>query len=323
MPSASTSMSISVVICTKDRPELLDGCLRALRQQRHESYEIVVVDNGSSDDATRLVAERHGARTVREDRVGLDNARNRGAEEAAHEIVAYVDDDVRVEAEWLSALGRAFEDPSVDAVTGLVLPLELETPAQRIFEAYGDGMSKGPEAGTYRGADLSAEALIAVQHIGVGANMAVRKGALMDVDGFDPALDVGTPAGGAGDLDLFHRLLAAGKTIRYEPSAVVRHRHRREMGDLTRQLYDNGRSFGVYLIKLLRDGTVPRTAVAHYAVTTWLPWLVGRLVPSVLGRHPLPPLLIWAELRGAVVSPFAFVSTYRLFRRPGGASALS
>lgn len=318
----SDSTSISVVICTKDRPELLDGCLEALRRLRYPSYEIVVVDNGSRDDTTRLVAERHGARPLREDRVGLDNARNRGAEEAAHEVVAYVDDDVRVDAEWLSALGRAFEDPTVDAVTGLVLPLELETPAQRLFEAYGDGMSKGLEAVTFRGADLSAEALIAVQHVGVGANMAVRKGALTDVGGFDPSLDLGTPAGGAGDLDLFHRLLAAGKTIRYEPSAVARHKHRREMGDLRRQLYDNGRSFGVYLIKLLRDRTVPRTAVAHYVVTTWLPWLVGRLVPSLLGRHPLPPRLIWAEVRGALVAPFAFASTYHRSRVLGGTPPL-
>jgi glycosyltransferase involved in cell wall biosynthesis len=278
---------------------------------RYPRYEIVVVDNASRDDRTITTAQRHGARTVREDRIGLDNARNRGIAEARHDLIAYVDDDVQVDPEWLAALAGAFEDPEVDAVTGLVLPVEQETRAQRLFEAYGNGMSKGLEARTFRRAELTNDDLIAVQHIGVGANMAARRSALKAVGGFDPTLDVGTPSGGGGDLDMFHRLLVAGKTIRYEPSVLVRHRHRREMHELTRQLYDNGRAYGVYLLKLVRERTVPRLSVARYATWTWGRWLVGRTVLGIFGLHRLPVRLLWAELRGALASPGAFLSTHR------------
>jgi glycosyltransferase involved in cell wall biosynthesis len=277
----------------------------------------LVVDNCSRDDRTKSIAERHGARAVREDRTGLNNARNRGVAEARHDVVAFVDDDVRVEPAWLVALARAFNDPSVDAVTGLVLPLELETRAQRLFEAYGDGMSKGTEAKVFHRANLEARELIAVQHVGVGANMAVRRSALSEVGGFDPCLDLGTPSGGAGDLDMFHRLLVAGKMIRYEPGAVVRHRHRKHMEELEAQIRANGRSFGVYLLKLLlEERTVPRHAVALYALSTWVPWLLGRLSIGLLGRHRLPAHLLWAEVRGALSAPAAFVATRRAWRSP-------
>lgn len=300
---------VSVVVCTKDRPEQLDECLAVLTRVAYPEYEVLVVDNGSRDERGRAIAERHGARALREARPGLNSARNRGVAEARHEVLAFIDDDVRVEPGWLRALGRAFVDPTVDAVTGLVLPLELETRAQRLFEAYGAGMSKGSVAKVFHRADLEVRELIAVQHVGVGANMAAKRSALIEVGGFDTTLGLGTPSDGAGDLDMFHRLLAAGKTIRYEPGAVVRHRHRKDMGELEAQIRANGRSFGVYLLKLLEKGTVPRHAVVLYALSSWAPWLLGRLSLGLLGRHRLPAGLLWAEVRGALSSPAAFRST--------------
>lgn len=320
MCGSDPSPPVTVVVCTKDRPERLDECLATLARVEYGEYEMVVVDNGSRDDRPSAIAERHGARIVREDRAGLNNARNRGVAESRHEVVAFVDDDVKVEAGWLAALGRAFVDQAVDAVTGLVLPLELETRSQRLFEAYGSGMSKGAEARVFRRADLEVSELIAVQHVGVGANMAARKSVLIEVGGFDGALGLGTAAGGAGDLDMFHRLLASGRTIRYEPGAVVRHLHRRHMVELEAQIRANGRSFGVYLLKLLEERTVPRHAVVSYAFTTWAPWLLGRLALGLVGRHRLPASLLWAEVRGALSSPAAFRSTKRSPGRPPSVS---
>ena len=153
--------------------------------------------------------------------------------------------------------------------------------------------------------------MIAVQHLGVGANMAFRRRLLEEVGGFDTTLDVGTPSRGAGDLEMFHRVLSAGATIRYEPTALVWHQHRRDMTALRRQLYDNGRAFGVYLLTLLWRGTVPRLVTVNYAVRIWGRWLLARLVRRLLGREPLPASLLLAELWGAVHAPWAYLSTHR------------
>jgi len=308
---------ISVVVCTRDRPESLGRCLEALGRLDYPDYEVVVVDNASRDATTREVVEGTGLRYVREDRPGLDWARNRGAAEARHGIIAYTDDDVQVDRSWLCGIAEAFGDPQVAAVTGLVLPAELETEAQLLFERYG-GMGKGFKPRLFRRQELGETALVAAHNCGVGANMAFRRSTLHQVGGFDTALDVGTPSCGGGDLDMFHRVLAAGLALYYEPSAMVWHQHRRDRAGLRRQLYCNGRSFGVYLGKIWRDQTVPRPTVARYAAH-WVGGYLGRrLLDRARGRLDFPLDLVWAEFWGMTHAPAAFWTTFRrdaAFRR--------
>lgn len=302
---------ISVVVCTRDRPNSLRQCLASLGRLRYPAMEIIVVDNASTSDDTRRITVESGARYLREDRPGLDWARNRGWLEARHDIVAYIDDDAQADPYWLSGINLGFTGPAVAAVTGLILPAELHTRAQQIFEAYGNGMSKGTTARLFDPARMTAEQLIRAQDIGVGTNMAFRKSALHELGGFDTALDVGTPACGAGDLDMLHRVLVAGRSIAYQPSAIVRHRHRRDMEGLVRQYRNNGRSYGVYLIKLWRGGSVPKGAVLRFGVWIWARWLLGRPMYKLVGRHRLPMRALLAELLGALSSPFAYRATYR------------
>lgn len=300
---------LSVVVCTRDRPAELARCLTSLARLAEPADDVVVVDNASRDDAARQVVAATPFRYVREDRPGLDRARNRGIAEARHDLIAFTDDDVEVEPGWLGALAAAFRDPRIAGVTGRVLPAAQDTPAQRLFQSYGNGMDKGDRPRVFDGAALRAPELLRAQDVGVGANMAFRRQALLAIGGFDPALDVGTPAAGAGDLDAFHRLLRAGCVLRYEPAARVRHHHRRDLEELRRQLHDNGRSYGVYLLKIWRDQRVPRPAVARFACG-WGTWLAGRLALGLVGRHRLPLSLLWAELRGAVEAPAAFRTIY-------------
>ncbi len=302
---------ISVVVCSRDRTALLEGCLHSLLALDYPDYEIVVVDNAPSDGATECLAAGLPVRYVRELRPGLDRARNRGIAEARHGLIAFTDDDARADPGWLSALARAFADPEVTAVTGRVAPGELETPAQRYFELACGGMGKGLQPRLFQKERMRPEELLGIQVAGVGANMAFRRGALERAGGFDPALDVGTPACGGGDLDMFHRVVAGGGTLRYEPDALVRHRHRREMKGLYRQLRDDGRSYGVYLLKRWREREVPRRSVARFFLLRWGPWLAGRVVLGLLGRHRLPLPLLWAGLWGALQAPWAYVATYR------------
>jgi glycosyltransferase involved in cell wall biosynthesis len=314
-PSPPEAPPISVVVCTRDRPALLERCLGAIAALDYPAYELLVIDNAPSDDAAREVVSRFEGRYVREDRRGLDWARNRGIAEATHDIVAFTDDDAVVDSRWLRGFAAAFAIPGVMGVTGLVAPLELATEAQVLFEHVYGGMGKGVAGRLFHRDLLRPSRMVAVHAFGVGANMAFRKATFDRLGGFDTALDVGTPAGGGGDLDMFHRLVAGGLALWYEPRALVWHQHRREMDALRRQLYDDGRSFAVYLLKLLRTGSVPRHRVVRYALWTWGPWLGGRVVLGLLGRHPLPLPLLWAGLRGALDAPAAYLATYREDRR--------
>ena len=302
---------ISVVICTRDRPDLLTCCLRSLALLEYPEYEVLVVDNAPASDATERVAAAAGVRYVREPLPGLDRARNRGLTEASHDLVAYTDDDVEVDRQWLAGIARGFGDPQVSAVTGMISPAALDTEAELLFEFGYGGMGKGTLPRRWDPAIMPASRILASHHVGVGANMAFRRPVLERLDGFDAALDVGMPARGGGDLDIFHRVLASGGVIQYEPNALVRHHHRRHMSALEGQHRDNGRAFGVYLIKVLRRRSVPRTATVRYILRVWWPWLIGRMARRLFAREKLPLRLLWAELIGAFQAPWAYVATYR------------
>jgi glycosyltransferase involved in cell wall biosynthesis len=306
---------ISVVVCTRDRPQDLERCLRALLALDYPDFEVLVVDNASQTDETAAVAARLGVRSVREDRPGLDWARNRGIAETRHPIIAFVDDDARPDSLWLAAIASAFVDPEVDAMTGLVAPLELETHAQLLFEFTYGGMGKGFAPRTFhRDRNTDAE-LIGIQVVGVGTNMAFRREVFERVGFFDTALDVGTPARGGGDLDMFHRVVASGRTLLYQPAALVWHRHRRELDELERQLGDDGCAFTVYLINIWRKRTVPRRAVLSFALRRWAPWLLKRFIRGLFGRGVLPLPLLWAPVRGLIAAPRAAWNAARTDRR--------
>jgi glycosyltransferase involved in cell wall biosynthesis len=307
---------ITVVVCTRDRPASLEGCLEALAAQRYPCYDVLVVDNASAGDETRRAAERHGVRCVREPRPGLDRARNRGLAESTSPIVAFTDDDARPEAGWLAALAHGFASPDVLAVTGLVLPAELATDAQVLFEDVYGGMGKGFEQRVFtrRGRSMGYQP---EQH-GVGCNMAFRREAIVAVGGFDPALDVGTATGGGGDLDAFQRLIEADAAIVYRPDAVVRHVHRRSLGELRRQLFDNGRAYSsVLFAALLRARGLERLRVVVRYCRWVASWQLRRIGARLLGREQLPLSLLLAELAGSPLGPVAYVHARRVARRSG------
>ncbi len=317
-PRPAALPPISVVVCTRDRAESLAHCLASLAALDYPRFEVIVVDNASRGAATRRVASAAGVQYVREERPGLDWARNRGIREARHAIIAFTDDDVRVDPGWLLGLAAAFADPETQLVTGLIAPAELTTAAQLAFEyAYG-GMDKGvvPVRRVARSpADLGW--LLGAHHLGAGANMAFRRAIFDQVGGFDTALDVGTPARGGGDLDMFYRVLASGAVARYAPEALVWHTHRRDFAALRRQLRDNGRSFGVYLMTRWNEATpdgrsgLGRFQVARYATGTWLRWMGGRVVRRFQKQEPLPLWLQAEEIWGMLTAPWAYTATRR------------
>jgi glycosyltransferase involved in cell wall biosynthesis len=272
--------------------------------------EILLVDNASPDDRTREVTEEFpSVRYIWEPRRGLDWARNRALAEARTAVVAFTDDDALVHPGWVDGLLRAFRDePEAVIVTGLVLPAELATPAQILFEGRG-GFGRGLERKWFsrglRSGSLEPAFDVVTGSAGAGANMAVRRQRLCDLGGFDLALDVGTPSGGGGDLEALFRVVAAGDLVVYEPSAVVRHRHRASMADLTRQRRGDGT--GTYSI-FLGAGSRCGPAIRRRFLGLALWWLakrhLRRAICSVLWPELWPPSLVAAEIRGVLDATF-------------------
>jgi GT2 family glycosyltransferase len=301
----------SVAICTRERPDDLQRALAAVVALSPAPTEILVIDNNAATDRTRRVADSFaGIRYIREDRPGLDAARNRALREARTGIVAFTDDDASPEPGWLTHLVQPFEDPRVWCTCGLTLPLELETPAQEWFERFSP-FGRGYERQVFDG---TRQDPLAVSKAGAGANMAVRREVLFDLGGFDEALDAGTATMSGGDHEMFARVLAAGYRIVYEPRAVSWHRHRRTWDELRQALYGYG--VGVYAMwtrKLLFER---EPAVLKHAVR-WLRYgQLPRLWRTLRRRRGAMPLdLLVAEFRGCVEGPFAY---FRARRRVSG-----
>lgn len=311
---------VTVVVCTRDRAAHLRRCLDALLLLAYPSLDLLVVDNAPSDDQTeQLVREYPSIRYVREPRPGLNWARNRAILECRGDVLAYTDDDVVVDRMWVWALARVFAaDPGVMAVTGLVIPDELETDAQRMFEAYG-GFGRGYVRRWYRAPGGRATASIhgGAGKFGTGANMAFRRLVFDRIGGFDPALDVGTCTNGGGDLEMFFRVLKTGHTLVYEPCALVRHRHRRSDTDLRTQIANNGIGFYSYLVRSAHAYRDERVAIARLGFWWFRWWSLRRMVRAMLGKETVARGLVLAELVGSLRG----LGRYRRARRQADALA--
>lgn len=309
---AVTLPSITVAVCTRDRPEDLRRCLEALMRLEYPALDLLVVDNASRTDATERVVRDYApaVRYVREDRPGLNWARNRAILEARGEVVAFADDDVIVDPGWAHALGEVFaEHPSVMAVTGLVMPFEIETEAQQLFERYG-GFGRGFDRRWYaldvRRGQRAGLTFGGAGQFGTGANMAYRRSVFDRIGYFDPALDVGTVTNGGGDLEMFFRVLKEGHPLVYEPRAIVRHRHRRDYASLRTQITNNGVGFYSYLVRSSLAYPEERLELARLGGWWFWYWSVRRLLGSFVRPPATSRDLILTELVGSVQGLFRY-----------------
>ena len=302
---------LTVAVCTRSRAPQLAACLDALTALDYPRslLELLVVDNAPVDSSTRDLVDRYaGVRYVTEPRPGLDHARNRAVAEAGGDVIAFTDDDVNVDPGWARVIARAFEaEPAAMCVTGLVVPDEIDTGAQLLFERYG-GFGRGFRRDVYR----VARGASAVRQyggtgrFGTGANMAFRRCFFGMHGGFDPALDVGTPANGGGDLEMFLRVLKHGHALVYEPAAIIRHRHRRTYAELRTQIANNGVGFYAYLARTARAYPDERAHVWRLGMWWLWWWNLRHLAIGLLGRGQVPLDLVVAELKGSLVGPFRY-----------------
>jgi GT2 family glycosyltransferase len=296
--------SLDIAICTHNRPDVLARCLRGLAPF---PVGILVVDNAPLDDRTRLVvAEFPNVTYVEEPKPGLDFARNRAIQESNAELLAFLDDDVIVDRCWLEGLwGACAENPDAAAFTGPVLPLELETRAQVLFEEMG-GFGRNfkrtrfgpvlPGLPTYPcGAGM----------FGAGCNMVFRRRVLVQLGGFDEALDTGAPLPGGGDLDMFYRVVRAGYPLIREPKMVVYHQHRREYLKLRHQVWTWGLGSMAFVSKSWKTDPTQRPKIRRW-ILWWLSYQLSKVFVPFLRRNrkSWPWDLVTSEVAGGVAGLF-------------------
>lgn len=300
---------VSVVVPTRGRSPLLERGLAAVLGGRYRNLELLVVDNAGDPARVRPLVERMAAgdgriRFLHEPRSGAAAARNRGLLEARGRIAAFLDDDVVADAGWLRSVVAAFGAAGqVACVTCLIMPLELETPAQLWLEEFG-GFAKGFRRQVFdldgpRGSGpLYPYALGA---FGSGAAMAFDRDVLAAAGGFDERL-----AWGGEDLDVFLRLVLAGHRLVYEPAALVWHRHPPDYASLRRTMFIYGAGLSGALAK--RAAMAPRAAWdIALRVPAGLRHAFGPASAKNAGKGPgFPRELGWRERAGMLAGPLLY-----------------
>jgi len=317
--------TLSVVICTRNRPDSVRTTLRSILDCKYpaERIEVIVVDNASEGDAAVTLLEgefgpESTVRVLRELEPGLSNARNKGLEGATGEIVVFADDDVEVDRDWLATLVAPFtRGELVGATSGMTLPGALETPAQRWVEGFG-GRVRGFETSVYDLMDPPADQPLfpfTVGDLGAGRNMAFRRDLLVAQGGFDPALGPGTLAHDGDDIEALLRILLSGHQIVHDPAAIVWHAHPREYRELHQRVWGYGVGLTACLTKAI--ATHPRLLLDLLRkLPRGIAFALSPKSAKNMGRQrDFPSSLVRLELRGMAYGPIAYARSRRDQRR--------
>jgi GT2 family glycosyltransferase len=312
---APPPLTASIIIPTGGRVEPLRRCLASVQPALRSGCEVIVVDNQPSPGETMQLVEAFAAedgrfRYLHEPRSGSPVARNRGVSESRADVVAFTDDDVVVAPDWLDWVMAPFADPAVGVATGLVLPLVLQTAAQKRFERYA-GFSKGLEPRVYDLGQHRADDRFMYPFwgglFGSGNNMAFRRTVLVEAGGFDAALNYGS------DTEALSAAVSRGVRLAYEPRSVIWHEHRQDEEALRRQVFNYGVGMTMGLTKALLSD--PRCVPA-----------IARSVPIAIAhrrRHAsggdaawtAPKDLLRAQRRGMLRGPWSYFRGRRRVRR--------
>jgi glycosyltransferase involved in cell wall biosynthesis len=298
----SSAPNMTVMVCTRERPERLKSCLESLLAQEYPNFSVLVIDNFPVSDKTKAVVDGLSSPLITyvlQPEKGLCRAKNLAVEMAGDGIVASIDDDETADPHWLAELARGFaEHPEADAVAGIMAPGELETWAQVWFEQYG-GHNK------LRG--FTPTVFSPLTSFGSGGNVAFRTSALERIGGFDIALGPGTASMSNEDTRVFTDLLCSGGTVVYQPTAVTRHFHRRSVEELRTQMRGYGVGLTAFYASLVLDHPRCLPALITLVPTAYRDMFGHDGLQSSGLPSDFPADLLRAKRRGMFVGPMSYL----------------
>ncbi len=267
---------ISVVVCTYNGSRTIRQCFEGLRKLDYPNFEVIVVDDGSTDQ-TAAIVQKSGFRSIRTANRGLSHARNVGLQAATGEIVAYLDDDAYPDPHWLTHLASSFLRTLHAGVGGPNIP-----PGDDGWIA--DCVANSPGGPVHvLLTDRSAE------HI-PGCNMAFRKNALQAIGGFDPQFRVA-----GDDVDVCWRIQHQGWTLGVNPAAMVFHHRRNSVRAYWKQQMGYGKAEALLERKWPEKYNAaghPRWTGRVYGprgpLASW--WTRGRIYQGIWGSAPYQAL---------------------------------
>jgi O-antigen biosynthesis protein len=214
---------ISVVVCTYNDERTLRSCFDGLRDLEYPDYEVIVVNDGSTD-STHEISSEYGFHLISTENWGLANARNVGLKAATGEIIAYIDADARPDPHWLSHLAESFLNSTHVGIGGPNIPPR------------GDGFVSECVANAPGGPIHVLLSDRLAEHI-PGCNMAFWRKSLEAIGGFDPRFRVA-----GDDVDICWRLQQQGWTVGFSPGAVVWHHRRDSIRGYMKQQFEYGKA---------------------------------------------------------------------------------
>jgi len=201
-------MSVSIVIPTFDGGSRIGSCLDSLlKQTAGRDVEILVVNDGSTDNTADVVARYRGVRLITQSNAGPAAARNRGALEARGTIILFTDDDCVPMPEWLSAMIEPFTDPNVVGVKGVYRTRQRRLVARFVQVEYEDKYRLMSDAAHIDFVDTYSAGF--------------RRDRFLEINGYDTAF----PVACAEDVELSYRMSARGWAMKFIPTAIVYHTH--------------------------------------------------------------------------------------------------
>jgi len=223
-PTLAAHPKVSVVVCVYNGERTIDSCLASLEKLNYPNYEVVVVNDGSTD-STRQIAESYNyIRLINQENKGLSEARNVGIRASTGEIIAFTDADCMADADWLAYLVARFQSSEFGAVGGPNF-----SPPDNSFIASCVAVSPGAPTHVLLDDEIA-------EHI-PGCNMAFRREALEAIAGFDPIFRAA-----GDDVDLCWRLQNKGYKIGFSPAAIVWHFRRNTIRDYLKQQRGYGKA---------------------------------------------------------------------------------
>jgi O-antigen/teichoic acid export membrane protein/GT2 family glycosyltransferase len=276
--SGAAQLSMSVVICTRDRPGTIGRAVESVAQQQYVAHDVLVVDQSAGDETRRIVQglmERYPhVRYMHLDECGRARACNAGIRHTRGEVIAFTDDDCEATETWVAAIAQSFADePDAQVVYGQVLlPEELQA-RENV-----DGITPFLPIPQRRRLNRSE----GFQIYGMGANVAVRRAICERLGGYDEMLGVGGPLQSSEDFDFAFRVYRSGGTILLDPASVVYHYGFRAHADWPLTLKGYGTGDGAFYAKHVRLGD----AYAAWLLARRLGWSTARELKRLVRYGP-------------------------------------